>query len=41
MHSSNTQWWDRVAILNKSETAQPLGLTWNRKCRICGVTVRH
>ena len=32
-------WWDRVAVLNRPNVAEPLRLRWNRTCRICGITV--
>jgi hypothetical protein len=38
-HISGEMWWNRVAALNASETAQPLHLHWNRTCRICGIKV--
>ncbi|KAJ7843952.1 hypothetical protein B0H13DRAFT_1731504, partial [Mycena leptocephala] len=34
---SDTAWWDRIALLNASEIAKPLGLRWNRNCKICGI----
>lgn len=36
---TNNCWWDRVAILNTSQIPQPLGLRWNRNCKICGTKV--
>ncbi|KAJ7914136.1 hypothetical protein B0H13DRAFT_1873214 [Mycena leptocephala] len=38
---SSAPWWERVAILNTSQTAKPLGLLWNRNCKICGIKVLH
>ncbi|KAF8170046.1 hypothetical protein K438DRAFT_1773968 [Mycena galopus ATCC 62051] len=32
--SGNTQWWDRIGALNTSEIAKPLGLRWNRNCKV-------
>jgi hypothetical protein len=37
---SDTAWWDRIALLNASEIAKPLGLRWNRNCKTCGIQVR-
>ncbi|KAJ7842375.1 hypothetical protein B0H14DRAFT_3139936, partial [Mycena olivaceomarginata] len=34
---SNSPWWERITILNTSQTAKPLGLLWNRNCKICGI----
>ncbi|KAJ7914220.1 hypothetical protein B0H13DRAFT_449161 [Mycena leptocephala] len=33
----NTKWWERVAVLNTSQTAPFLGLRWNRVCKTCGI----
>jgi hypothetical protein len=38
--SGNNQWWNHIAVLNASEVAQPLRLSWNRKCKVCGIKVR-
>ncbi|KAF8164583.1 hypothetical protein K438DRAFT_1857673, partial [Mycena galopus ATCC 62051] len=35
--SAGTQWWDRIGTLNASEIAKPLGLRWNRSCKVCGI----
>lgn len=36
---ANDRWWDRVAILNTSQTPTSLGLRWNRCCKTCGIKV--
>jgi hypothetical protein len=38
---ATTPWWDRIAILNASQTTKPLGLNWNRSCKTCGIKVHH
>ncbi|KAF7336399.1 ATP-dependent DNA helicase [Mycena venus] len=30
-------WWDRVALLNSAQSAEPIRLRWNRKCKWCGI----
>ncbi|KAJ7900860.1 hypothetical protein B0H13DRAFT_2516261 [Mycena leptocephala] len=34
---STTNWWDRIGILNRSQSTPPLRLQWNRTCKICGI----
>ncbi|KAJ7840778.1 hypothetical protein B0H13DRAFT_2366007 [Mycena leptocephala] len=33
----DSRWWERIAVLNTSETSKPLSLRWNRVCKICGI----
>ena len=39
MCEAELPWWEQVGLLNVLQTAKPLGLQWNRVCRICSITV--
>jgi hypothetical protein len=41
LHSQNTTWWVRVAVPNRCEILEALGLHLNKKCKKCNIQVRQ